>query len=122
MKYLPHNWKSLLLIALLSIGFLLAFTSNNNRLKDKIANLEGQNKVFKENNDSLIKDRESILETIEINEIEIGHLLVIEKSILKEKDELENKIKIVKPKYEKANVHAANFTTDSISRYFSDLK
>lgn len=122
MKYLPPNWKMLLLIAGLSVGFVAAITSNNSRLNAKIANLEGQNKILKESNDSLAKDRIAILDRIERYEIEIEHLMEVENMILKEKDELENKIKKIKPKYEKANNHAANYTTDSISRYFSDIK
>ena len=122
MKLLPPNWKMLLLIAGLSVAFFLAFTSNNSRLKAKIADLEGQNKILKENNDSLAKDRVAILDSIDRYEIEVEHLMELENMILKDRDELENKIKNIKPKYEKANNHAANYTTDSISRYFSDLK
>ena len=122
MKYLPPNWRVLLLVAGLSVAFIAAFTSNNSRLNAKIAELEGQNKILKENNDSLAKDRVAILDSINRYEIEVEHLMDLENIILKDRDELENKIKNIKPKYEKANNHAANYTTDSISRYFSDLK
>ena len=122
MKYLPPNRKMLLLIAGLSVGFVAAFTSNNSRLKYKIAELEGQNTILKESNDSLSKERVAIVDRIERYEIEIEHLMEVENMIMKQKDELENKIKNIKPKYEKANNHAANYTTDSISRYFSDIK
>ena len=122
MKYLPPNWKMLLLITGLSVGFVAAFTSNNSRLKYKIAELEGQNTILKESNDSLSKERVVIVDRIERYEIEIEHLMEVENMIMKQKDELENKIKNIKPKYEKANNHAANYTTDSISRYFSDIK
>jgi chromosome segregation ATPase len=122
MKYLPPNWKMLLLIAGLSVGFIATFTSNNSRLNAKIADLEGQNKILKESNDSLAKDRVAILDSIDRYEIEIEQLLELETMILNQKDELENKIKNIKPKYEKANNHAVNYTTDSISRYFSELK
>ena len=122
MKYLPPNWKMLLLIAGLSVGFVAAFTSNNSRLKYKIAELEGQNTILKESNDSLSKERVAIVDRIERYEIEIEHLMEVENMIMKQKDEIENKIKNIKPKYEKANNHAANYTTDSISRYFSDIK
>jgi hypothetical protein len=122
MKYLPPNWRVLLLVAGLSVAFIAAFTSNNSRLNAKIAELEGQNKILKENNDSLAKDRVAILDSINRYEIEVEHLMDLENIILKDRDELENKIKNIKPKYEKANNHAANYTTDSISRYFSELK
>lgn len=122
MKYLPPNWRMLLLIAGMSTAFLLTFTSNNTRLKAKIAEIEGQNKILTEKNDSLITDRLAIMERIERYEIDIEQLMEVENVILKERDELENKIKNIKPKYEKANNHAVNYTTDSISRYFSDLK
>ena len=122
MKYLPPNWRMLLLIAGMSTAFLLTFTSNNTRLKAKIAEIEGQNKILTEKNDSLITDRLAIMERIERYEIDIEQLMEVENMILKERDELENKIKNIKPKYEKANNHAVNYTTDSISRYFSDLK
>ena len=122
MKYLPPNWRVLLLVAGLSVAFIAAFTSNNSRLNAKIAELEGQNKILKENNDSLAKDRVAILDSINRYEIEVEHLMDLENIILKDRDELENKIKNIKPKYEKANNHAVNYTTDSISRYFSDLK
>ena len=122
MKYLPPNWTMLLLITGLSVGFVAAFTSNNSRLKYKIAELEGQNTILKESNDSLSKERVVIVDRIERYEIEIEHLMEVENMIMKQKDELENKIKNIKPKYEKANNHAANYTTDSISRYFSDIK
>ena len=122
MKYLPPNLKMLLLITGLSVGFVAAFTSNNSRLKYKIAELEGQNTILKESNDSLSKERVVIVDRIERYEIEIEHLMEVENMIMKQKDELENKIKNIKPKYEKANNHAANYTTDSISRYFSDIK
>jgi hypothetical protein len=122
MKFLPPNWRVLLLVAGLSVAFIAAFTSNNSRLNAKIAELEGQNKILKENNDSLAKDRVAILDSINRYEIEVEHLMELENIILKDRDELENKIKNIKPKYEKANNHAANYTTDSISRYFSELK
>ena len=122
MKYLPPNWRVLLLIAGLCVAFFAAFTSNNSRLNAKIAELEGQNKILKENNDSLAKDRVAIHDSIDRYEIEIEQLMEVEAMILRDRDELENKIKNIKPKYEKANNHAANYTTDSISRYFSDLK
>lgn len=110
------------MVAGLSVAFIAAFTSNNSRLNAKIAELEGQNKILKENNDSLAKDRVAILDSINRYEIEVEHLMDLENIILKDRDELENKIKNIKPKYEKANNHAANYTTDSISRYFSELK
>ncbi len=110
------------MVAGLSVAFIAAFTSNNSRLNAKIAELEGQNKILKENNDSLAKDRVAILDSINRYEIEVEHLMELENIILKDRDELENKIKNIKPKYEKANNHAANYTTDSISRYFSELK
>ena len=122
MKYLPPNWRMLLLIVGMSIAFIFAFTSNNSRLNAKIAELEGQNTILKESNDSLSKERVAIIDSIERYEIEIEHLLEIENAVLQQRDELENKIKNIKPKYEKANNHAANYTTDSISRYFSDIK
>jgi chromosome segregation ATPase len=122
MKYLPPNWRMLLLIVGMSTAFIFAFTSNNSRLNAKIAELEGQNTILKESNDSLSKERVAIIDSIERYEIEIEHLLEIENAVLQQRDELENKIKNIKPKYEKANNHAANYTTDSISRYFSDLK
>jgi len=122
MKYLPPNWRMLLLIVGMSIAFVFAFTNNNSRLKAKIAELEGQNTILKESNDSLSTERVAIVDRIERYEIEIEHLMEVENMILKQKDELENKIKNIKPKYEKANNHAANYTTDSISRYFSDIK
>lgn len=122
MKYLPPNWRMLLLIVGMSTAFIFAFTSNNSRLNAKIAELEGQNTILKESNDSLSKERVAIIDSIERYEIEIEHLLEIENAVLQQRDELENKIKNIKPKYEKANNHAANYTTDSISRYFSDIK
>lgn len=122
MKYLPPNWRILVLIGGMSIAFFLAFNSNNARLNAKISELQGQNTILKEHNDSLSKQRVAMIDSIERYEIEIEQLMEIENLILKEKDELENKIKKIKPKYEKANNHAANYTTDSISRYFSDLK
>ncbi len=98
----------LLLIVGMSIAFIFAFTSNNSRLNAKIAELEGQNTILKESNDSLSKERVAIIDSIERYEIEIEHLLEIENAVLQQRDELENKIKNIKPKYEKAITNIIN--------------
>ena len=122
MKYILSNWKSILPVVGLSIVFALFFTSNNTRLKGKISELQGANKVLKQLNDSLAKQRAELQAQITTYDSQIAALTQKDDSLSKQVSSLKDKLLKTNKKYEKANNHAANYTTDSIRRYFADFE
>jgi peptidoglycan hydrolase CwlO-like protein len=122
MKYILSNWKSILPVVAVSIVFALFFTSNNTRLKGKISELQGANKVLKQLNDSLAKQRGDLEAQLAAFDTQIAVLTQKDDSLSKQVSALKDKLTKTNKKYEKANTHANNYTTDSIRSYFSDFE
>ena len=122
MKYILSNWKSILPVVVVSIVFALFFTSNNTRLKGKISELQGANKILKQLNDSLSKQRGELQAKLATYDGQIAILTKKDDSLSKQVSTLKDKLTKTNKKYEKANNHAVNYTTDSIRRYFSDFE
>jgi predicted nuclease with TOPRIM domain len=119
------SWESILrkvaLIALVAtLGIL--FASQNTKLQQKISVLEAKNQALEDSNKVLKSQREALLDSIHLVELQISSLEELEHDLSVKNDQLESKIKNLKSKYESANNHSVNYTTDSIKRYFSDFK
>ena len=83
-------------------------------------------KLLKEN-EQLINDNRRLDSSIYENQLliikksnEIAGLTDKDLGLQKDVKKLENKIKNLKTDYEKANNHADNFSSDQLSRYFTD--
>ncbi len=119
------SWESILrklaLIGLIvTLGVL--FASQNTRLQQKISVLEAKNQALEDSNKVLKSEREALLDSIHQVELQISALEELEHDLNLKNDQLEVKLKKLKSKYESANNHSANYTTDSIRGYFSDFK
>lgn len=108
-----------LVIILLLVGFYF-FSNLEQTSKFKIG-------ILMEKNNQLLNDNKKLDSTIvayqlELSKknIEIEHLQGKDYELQKSVKTLENKIKILKVNYEKANNHADNFSSDQLSRYFAD--
>ena len=116
------RYKFYLIIAALSAVFLWAFTYNGNRLKLKIAELEGMNKILERANDTLIKQRKVLFDSISMMEFTIKELYSVDDSLFRADSVKKNELLIFNKRYEKAAHHSNNYTIDSIRRYFSNIK
>lgn len=119
------TWESMLRkIALLGLVVTLGilFASQNTKLQQKISILEAKNQAIEDSNKVLKAQREVLLDSIHSIELQISALEELEHDLYVKNEQLEAKIKKLKSKYEAASNHSANYTTDSIKRYFSDFK
>jgi peptidoglycan hydrolase CwlO-like protein len=110
------------LMGVLIFALVLFLANNNTRLQSQISVLEGKNQMLEELNKGLEKQNEQIEDSIAKIENSLNDLKEKEQRLAKENVELENNIKKLNKKYEKASNHAANYNADSIKRYFTELK
>jgi hypothetical protein len=111
--------KILVLILILLLG-IFYFIHNLKERDKKISDLISKNRELLKDNDRL--DSLIYLNNVEIvkKSNEIAGLKGKDLDLQADVSKLENKIKSLKINYEKANHHADNFSSDQISRYFSD--
>jgi len=107
------------LIILLLVGFYFFYNLQVSS-SSKIATLL-------EKNEQLMNDNKRLDSSIYENQLlilqksnEIAGLTDRDLGLQKDVKKLENKIKNLKSDYEKANNHADNFSSDQLSRYFTD--
>ena len=107
------------LIILLLVGFYFFYNLQVSS-SSKIAKLL-------EKNEQLMNDNKRLDSSIYENQLlivqksnEIAGLTDRDLGLQKDVKKLENKIKNLKSDYEKANNHADNFSSDQLSRYFTD--
>lgn len=110
------------IIFFLGVLAFLALTYNGDKLSQRISNLQGQNDKLKEQNKELQENIEELNLEIEANNVKIELLQEEDNRLQSDYLATQDKIKNIKPKYEKASRFAANYNADSIRRYFSDLK
>jgi DNA helicase IV len=110
-----------LLFIIGSIALMLFLFSDNDRLKLKIAEIEGQNKALKTENHKVKKDIETLKDSIfEIGSIVDG-IMLIEGNLVQSLNQKDNELKNLQKKYEKATKHTSNYNADSVRVYFSNL-
>lgn len=105
-------------IILLGLFFLLK--PNNKEINQEIKNLKEQNKILYNRNDSIFYQIQAIEKEKEKSEKRIKEIENLEELQRKRLQDLNVEIKNLKKKYEKANNHAANFSSADIQRYFAD--
>jgi len=107
------------LIILLLVGFYFFYNLQVSS-SSKIATLLEKNQQLLNDNQKL--DSLIVTYQIELSKkiIEIAGLTDKDLGLQKDVKKLENKIKNLKSDYEKANNHADNFSSDQLSRYFTD--
>ena len=110
----------LALPSIIIISLFYLFKPSNQEINAKIKALKEENKMLKKANDSIflsIKGLEKIKEDAD------HKIVLLEKEEEKQKEkiqEVNNKLTQLKHKYEKANNHSNNFSSDDVQRYFSD--
>lgn len=104
----------------LLVLFLFYFIYNLKERDKKILGLMKENQELLQDNDRL--DSLIYYTNVEIvkKSNEIHGLKDLEIELQANVKTIENKIKNLKSNYEKANNHADNFSSDQLSRYFSD--
>jgi predicted RNase H-like nuclease (RuvC/YqgF family) len=100
---------------------MLFLFSDNDRLKLKIAEIEGNNKALRIENNKVKKDIEVLKDSIsEISSVVDG-IMKIEGLLIQNIRHKEKELNNLQKKYEKAISHTDNFNGDSIRVYFSNL-
>jgi predicted nuclease with TOPRIM domain len=104
------------------IGYVGLFDTGTKDLKSKIKEIEKINDSLLRKNDFYKAERDSIsLQLIE-RQKQIETIECMERELISKVSAIDKKINDIKPKYEKAKDIVRNYNSDSISRYFSDLK
>jgi chromosome segregation ATPase len=123
MKKLKENWLTYILVIIIVItGYIGLFSTGSSELRNKIKQIEKINDSLSNKNDFYESQRDSIAVELIKKQKQIETIECLEKELIKKVSAIDKKINDIKPKYEKANDIVRNYNSDSISRYFSDLK
>ena len=123
MNKLKQNWLTyILVIIIVVIGYVALFNTGTKDLKNKIKEIEKINDSLIRKNDFYKAERDSISLKLIERQKQIETIECMEKELITKVSAINKKINDIKPKYEKAKDIVRNYNSDSISRYFSDLK
>jgi hypothetical protein len=123
MNKLKQNWLTyVLVIIIVVIGYVALFNTGTKDLKNKIKEIEKINDSLLRKNDFYKAERDSISLKLIERQKQIETIECMEKELITKVSAIDKKINDIKPKYEKAKDIVRNYNSDSISRYFSDLK
>lgn len=123
MNKLKQNWLTyVLVIIIVVIGYVGLFDTGTKELKGKIKEIEKINDSLLRKNDFYKAERDSIAVELIEKQKSIETIECMEKELVIKVAAIDKKINDIKPKYEKAKDIVRNYNSDSISRYFSDLK
>jgi len=123
MNKLKQNWLTyVLVIIIVVIGYVALFNTGTKDLKNKIKEIEKINDSLLRKNDFYKAERDSISLKLIERQKQIETIECMEKELITKVSDIDKKITDIKPKYEKAKEIVRNYNSDSISRYFSDLK
>jgi DNA helicase IV len=121
MKNTNLKFAFVILFIIGAIALILFLFSDNDRLKLKIAEIEGQNKALKIENHKVKKDIETLKDSIsEISSVVDG-IMQIEGLLIQNLNQKDKELKNLQKEYEKATKHTANYNADSVRVYFSNL-
>jgi hypothetical protein len=112
---------SILLLIIGGIIFILFLFSNNNGLKLKAAEINGENKALKIQNSNIRKDIETLKDSISEIDLAIDGIMEIETILVQNLNQKDIELKKLQKEYEKANNYTANYNADSVRVYFSNL-
>jgi predicted nuclease with TOPRIM domain len=123
MNKLKQNWITIvLIIVIVVIGYVGLFDTGTKELKGKIKEIEKINDSLLSKNDFYKAERDSISIQLIQRQKQIETIECMEKELISKVSAIDKKINDIKPKYEKANDIVRNYNSDSISRYFANLK
>jgi chromosome segregation ATPase len=123
MKKLKENWLTyILVIIIVIIGYVGLFSTGSSELRNRIKQIEKINDSLSNKNDFYESQRDSIAVELIKRQKQIETIECLEKELIGKISAIDKKINDIKPKYEKANDIVRNYNSDSISRYFSELK
>jgi predicted nuclease with TOPRIM domain len=123
MNKLKQNWLTIVLIIfIVVIGYVGLFDTGTKELKGKIKEIEKINDSLLRKNDFYRAERDSISIQLIQRQKQIETIECMEKELISKVSAIDKKINDIKPKYEKANDIVRNYNSDSISRYFANLK
>jgi predicted nuclease with TOPRIM domain len=123
MNKLKQNWLTyVLVIIIVVIGYVALFNTGTKDLKNKIKEIEKINDSLLRKNDFYKAERDSISLKLIERQKQIETIECMERELISKVSAIDKKINDIKPKYEKAKDIVRNYNSDSISRYFSDLK
>jgi chromosome segregation ATPase len=123
MNKLKQNWLTyILVIMIVVIGYVGLFNTGTSELKNKIKEIERINDSLSLKNNLYETQRDSITLELIQRQKRIEAIECVEKELISKVSAIDKKINDIKPKYEKANDIVRNYNSDSISRYFANLK
>jgi chromosome segregation ATPase len=123
MNKLKQNWLTyILVIMIVVIGYVGLFNTGTSELKNKIKEIERINDSLSLKNNLYETQRDSITLELIQRQKRIEAIECVEKELISKVYAIDKKINDIKPKYEKANDIVRNYNSDSISRYFANLK
>lgn len=123
MKKLKENWLTyILVIIIVIIGYIGLFSTGSSELRNRIKQIEKINDSLSNKNHLYESQRDSIAVELIKRQKQIETIECLEKELIGKVSAIDKKINYIKPKYEKANDIVRNYNSDSISRYFSELK
>jgi hypothetical protein len=123
MNKLKQNWLTyLLVIVVIIIGYIGLFNTGTSELKNRIKEIEKINDSLSQKNNYYENQRDSIAIELIQRQKRIEVIECMEKELINKVSVIDRKINDIKPKYEKAHDIVRNYNSDSISRYFSELK
>ena len=123
MNKLKQNWLTyILVIMIVVIGYVGLFNTGTSELKNKIKEIERINDSLSLKNNLHETQRDSITLELIQRQKRIEAIECVEKELISKVSAIDKKINDIKPKYEKANDIVRNYNSDSISRYFANLK
>jgi len=111
----------ILLFIISAIIFILFLFSDNDRLKLKVAEVQGENKALKVQNNKIKKDIETLKDTIYEIGSSIEGIMQIEGQLVQNLNQKDKELKKLQKEYEKATKHTTNYNADSVRVYFSNL-
>jgi hypothetical protein len=111
----------ILLFIIGGIIFILFLFSDNDRLKLKVAEVQGENKGLKIQNSNIRKDIETLKDSIIKIDLAINGIMEIEGQLVLNVNQKDKELKKLQKEYEKANNYTANYNADSVRVYFSNL-
>lgn len=117
------NSGAMLVAVLLLAGVLVvaALFYRGDRLKGKIAEMQGQNKELKKQNDLLQSQIKQLNLTIDSTNKKLVVLYEQDNQLHTEYEEAQKNITNLSIQYEKASTYSHNYNADSVRVYFSNL-
>jgi hypothetical protein len=123
MNRLKQNWLTyILLIIVVIIAYVGLFDTERSNLKIRIKEIKKINDSLSNKNNFYESQRDSIAVELIQKQKSIEAIECMEKELINKVSLIDKKINDIKPKYEKANDIVRNYNSDSIARYFSNLK